>query len=331
MLKKALPTLVLAAAVLGVALLASQSPRARFSNLQLPADSFDEVYLQMKTGSAEKCLVGGRGRTTSKRSEGDVGKASWRCRATDALPASFLAESKLEPSFLFVPVTEVNDPAFPWAYERLHQKLPLPMPAMRWVHLFHNRQFRGLYLEVQLPARAYAAAGNLGRLELLAADPDQLICFDRKMRPLCPIYNLAVADGVFPEARGNDASRRLFALAAATMTSKERLFVLSDQDYGAIYPLPLPFSLRDVLPRDEAPYRDQRYARWWEASTGIAEVAGVTETASAPAVGADLENRQRAFVSSLTASCQVMDCDATVLAQRLGSSPSMVWLQGLGG
>lgn len=338
-LKKTLPNLLLAIVLLAVAWLATQSPRARFSNLKVPAEGFAEVYLQSEPGKADKCLVGGRGRTTAKRSEDKGGKASWRCRQIGEGPSIHLAESKLEPSYLFVPVTQVHDLAFPLVYDSLRQELPLPMPAMRWVHFFHHRQFQGLYLEIQLPARAFAAENQLGRVELLAMADNRLLCFDRKLRPVCPIYNLALADGILPMPLGNDASRRLFALAAA---GGERQFVLSDTDYRLLYPMPMPVALHELLPRDGL-YRDQRYRRWLD--DDAAEALAVTSDealavrhdavtpgdAAAPPSGDALAAFQLHLPASLAATCEVMTCDAESLLSSLERSPSLRWLRRAGG
>ena len=340
MLKKTLPTLLLATAALLAALWASDRPMARFSTLDVPEDpAIPEVYLQMKTASSTKCLVGGRGRTTSKRSEEDLGKASWRCRLEGPAPSTFVAQSKLEPSFLFVPVTAVTDPGFPTVYQSLRSQLPWPAPDMRWVHLYHNRQFQGLYLEVQLAARAFAAEQDMGRLELLAARGDELICFDRKMRPVCPIYNLAVADGVFPKPLPSSALQQLFSLTAAAAEAQdmtpERAFVISDGDvqdtaqieagerwdYTSLLPFPLPFSLHDALPSAAEPYRDGRYSRWFQDQP-------VDDEAPPPqALDDDTQAALTALPSSFAASCQVMECNADVLLQRLRGGPSLAWLQ----
>ena len=367
MLKKSLPTLLLAVALLSLAWLASQSPRARFSNLGVPADSFPEVYLQSKTGGSDKCLVGGRNRTTAKRSESKAGKASWRCRIEGGAPYTFVAESKLEPSYLFVPVTAVHDLAYPLVYGALRQHLPLPMPTMRWVHFFHDRQFQGLYLEIQLPTRAFAEAQQLGRLELLAVDGDHLLCFDRKLRPVCPIYNLAVADGVFPLPADNAVSRQLFALAGdgdsedgdsedgdaedgdsedgdsedgdsedGDAEGGERLFVISDGDYRVLYPMPLPVALHRLLPRQDV-YQDQRYRRWLDdGGEGDTDQDGAAAQVLASARRDLLANDalgalRRDLPSSLAATCEILECDPQALLARLETSPSVAWLQEAGG
>ncbi len=336
-MNKTLPTLLLAVVLLAVAWLAAQSPRARFSNLEVPADGFAEVYLQTDIGAPHKCLVGGRGRTTAKRSESQEGKASWRCRQVGEVPTTYLAESKLEPSFLFVPVTQVRDLAYPLVHDVLRHRLPLPMPAMRWVHFYRDRQFQGLYLEIELPTRAFAAEQQLGRLEVLATADSNLLCLDRKLRPRCPIYNLALADGILPMPIGNDASRQLFALTASS--DGERQFVLSDTEYRRLYPMPLPVSLHRLLPRDGL-YQDQRYRRWLDddaaaaldGSAAISEATTVGRAEPTPQTpGEALAALRLHLPASLGATCEVMVCDSDSLLASLEVSPSVHWLQQAGG
>ena len=335
--------LVLAAAA--VAWAAQHTPNARRANLRVPLDTFPEVYIQGDVDSDTKCLVGDRDATTAKRSESRLGKASWRCRveARPDAPSTFVADSKLQPSFLFVPVTDVEDLAFPLAYEAIRQGESLPLPRQRWVHLFYDRHFQGLYLEILLPGRHHAAerlevrlaselpsaedteeeAPKAEKLELLTVHGDELRCFDRKMRPVCPVYNLALADGVFPRPHYTPGIALLGALVA---DAPARTFVLSDARYDHLEPLPLAVDPGALLARE--PYVDQRYSRWQEIPGNPLEGELAERYRERLLTDPELLEVYRSnLTDSLTTSCAIMNCEPQVLWQRLSDGPVAHWLE----
>jgi hypothetical protein len=336
-------SLVLAAAA--VAWAASHTPNAQRANLRVPQNAFPEVYIQGDVDSDSKCLVGDRAATTAKRSESRLGKASWRCRTETrtGAPPAFVADSKRQPSFLFVPVTDVEDLAFPLAYEMIRQGESLALPRQRWVHLFYDRHFLGLYLEVTLPGRHFAAerlearvasepppptedeeeGPGAEKLELLSVRGDELRCFDRKMRPVCPVYNLALADGVFPRPHFEPGTALLGALVAA---SPARTFILSDARYDHLEPLPLAVDPGALLDRD--PYVDQRYQRWQEIPGD--PLAGELAARYRERLLEDtelLETYRQGLTTSLAASCAIMHCEPEVLWRRLSEGPVARWLE----
>ena len=309
---------------------AQQSRLARTAQLAVPQGSFPELYVQMDVGSdpgseRRKCLVSSRSGTTLKRSESRLAKASWRCWVTGSVGAPVVvADSKTEPSSLLVPHTAVSDLAFPLVYEVARNEESETWPRMRWVHFFYERQFRGLYLQIDLPGRFFAAEHGLGRPELLAVEGDRLVCFDRKMRPVCPTYVLAVADAVFPEPRRSTAGTMLEAL----LGEGQRTYVLSDVDYSRLEPFPIPVALAGVLETDET-FVDQRYRRWLDGAAEAGEEGRFPPSivaraaAEAPAIRAALE----AMGPSLDASCTVLECDAAAERERLSQGPASAWLE----
>ena len=330
---------------MGVVFWASESQMARFTNLRVPQNSLPDVYLQMDVGSRNKCLVSGRAGTTAKRSDSRLAKASWRCRTEqrEGAPPVYVADSKQRPSYLFVPFTDVHDLVYPLVYEEIRAGESLDLPALRWVHLYFNRQFAGLYLEVSLPGRFFASqrleARNAGlpeppshdetttevpepeRLELLGVVDDALVCFDRKMRPVCPIYNLAVADGVFPRPRMNDGIALLYQLSPPPAYH----FILSDESYETLEPFPIPTNLATLLPRDV--YRDQRYRRW--------QTPPAPPEALATRYGARLRDHEefvqehlQDLAESIQATCALLPCDGAAEVERLTSSLAAHWFMG---
>lgn len=328
-LKKSLAPVVTLLAIVGVVYLASHRRGARFANLDVP-EAMPAVYVQMDVGSREgsdfrKCLVSSRSGTTAKRSESRLAKASWRCRVEgEGWAPVLVADSKEQPSAIFVPQTLVGDLAFPLVYEVVRDAHDRPLPAMRWVRFYFERQFRGLYLQVFTPGRAFAAEHQLGRPEILAVSGDRLVCFDRKLRPVCPTYNLAVADAVFPEPRPSAGAALLHSL----LPEGVRTFVISELDYTTLEPFPLPVVLEEAMVPGE-PWVDARYRRWWEGD-GVAEPGASDELFEERAAG----NRQaireavEALEEILPASCGVQDCDPEAELERLRGSPAMGWLAG---
>lgn len=335
----------LAVALLLAAFWAPRSKMARLANLEVPNSSFASVYVQMKAdGRGGKCLVSGRAGTTEKRSDEGLAKASWRCRLVvqERQPLVLLAESKNEPSFVFVPVSEVEDPYYPWLYESLRSEAEGSLPPMRWVHLFYNRQFQGLYLQASLPGRHFAAQrlerrragaeGSAGeaapaeaeRLELLTVRGDRLTCVDRKLRPLCPIYTLAVADGVFPRPMSDPTTELLSWLLDTGSAGRSVSFILSDRHYDTLERFPLPFAAERWL--GDEPFRDGRYHQWQSAPDPAPEVQASLYS-RLEGVETELETLGKDLDASIRASCVVMGCDAAELSARLASSPSRRWIE----
>ena len=80
--------------------------------------------------------------------------------------------------------------------------------------------------------------------------------------------------------------------------------------------------MRRLAPPSAAePYRDGRYSRWFQ------DEPVDDETTSLQALDDDMQAVLGALPSSFAASCQVMDCDADVLLERLRGGPSLAWLQ----
>lgn len=343
-MKKLFPTVLFFLLLGGVMLLASQRQMARFANLAVPEGPFGAVYVQMDVGSTTKCLVSDRGGTTVKRSEARLARASWRCRVEgDSAAPTVVADSKEQPSFVFVPMTAVEDLGYPWIFEAVRRADGLPVPGMRWVNFHYNRQFQGLYLEIATPGRQFmmengrAALAQQGlteaghevpRPELLAVDGDRLVCFDRKMRPSCPTYNLAVADAVFPVPSSTPARtflRRFLDPSVFTFIIYETNEAYGT-DYGVLEPFPLPVALGRLLDGGEG-WVDQRYRRWRLDET---DVDAATESRyhdalldQRDAVAAELE----ALGASIDASCVVMECDALTERARLEESVGIAWVR----
>ncbi len=318
MKKNLLGTAILVFLALAAVYLGSRSSLARFANLRLPETSLRESYVQMKVGSSEKCLVTDRAGTTEKRSEDALAKASWKCRRPGE-DGALIAISKNRPSYLYVPHAAVDDLAYPWVYEVAREGEEELLPRLRWVHFFFNRQFQGLYLQVTLPGRDYGEKRGLGRLELLAVRGDEVVCFDRKMRPVCRVLTAAIADGVLPQPEVGEVAALLTALSPPAAST----YFLSEQQPGSLRPFPIPLSLGAVVPTAEDPYRDQRYRAWQT----LPEAPAAARQRLLERLGGRREELREHLADlgrAIAASCAVQTCEA---GGGVDDSPTLRWLR----
>ena len=171
--------LLLLLCVIGAGIITSRSRLSEFSNLQLPEVSFQQTYVQMNERSTNSCTVTDRAGTTVKRSETDRAKSDWECRQVGEAegPLVLLAISKKQSSYLFVPFTSVSDLLYPFVYEIVRTTQKLNIPRIVWTHLFLNRQFRGLYLQITLPGDKFSEEHRMGHLELMTVTGEYLVSY----------------------------------------------------------------------------------------------------------------------------------------------------------
>lgn len=308
---------LVAAFGLALALFASRTQVARLSNLELPPD-FAHVYVQFKIGDPTRCLVTDRDGSTADRAEGGLQPASWYCTRAGEGDEGLLTLDGQRTSSLFVPYEKVADPVFPLVYGAVAQVAgEPPLPPLRWVHLFVDRTYRGLYLQSVLPTREFGGAKELGELEMMVVDGNLLHCFDRKLRTLCPIYTSLVIESIFPQPKYPAGAARLAALLPAELP---RSFLLSDKGAESLRPWPLPFALPELVRTEGGtPYYDLRLQNW-------RPPAGSEETAL-PA-GLDGAAFASSLHAALAASCQVRGCDAAALGGKIDQSASLAALGG---
>ena len=320
---------------LGVAIFASRQGVGRMSNLALPGQ-FPEVYVQFKVGDASRCLVTDRAGSTARRSDDDLQPARWNCRASGPQGEALLALDGARASFLFVPYEKVVDPVFPFLYEDVRRDPSEPaLPRLRWVQLFVNRIYRGFFLQATLPTKDFFEEKQLGELEMLVVAGDELYCFDRKLRGLCPIYSGLVAESKFPQPAWPAGARELAALLPPDLP---RGFVLSDKALADLSladnqpagfrAWPLPFALPALVDAEAKPYYDQRLAGWRSPAERVS--AWPPSKAPGPALDLDPARIEQRLREALAAACAVRGCDADELGSRIAASPSLAALRGRG-
>ncbi|MEM9552924.1 MAG: hypothetical protein AAGC60_01595 [Acidobacteriota bacterium] len=343
-------TLALAAAVLALAVLASQTRLARLANLRVPDDGPPAVYVQNATGDPSKCLVADRAAVTTRRSEPTLAGTSWKCSWPTGADGALAALSGKQPARLFVPFEQVDDPIHPWLYEAVRevareagvyvdggvrdpdaQPLPPPLdasralvlPRARWVQLWVDRQFRGLFLELRLPGKRFADARALGRVEFLAATGETLLCWNRKLEHACTVYTFWVAEGMWPDPAWRDDTAWLASLLEGV--TPLRTFALAERAEPALLPWPLPLSLRRTLgAADDRRWSDPRFAAW-----APPEDAAPSRALRDALSALDVASRLGELEAILSAHCAVRGCDAAAAQARLAASRSLAALQAL--
>ena len=312
---------LLALVGLAAAWAASRSPLNQKATVQVPEEPFRHVYVQSKVGSADKCLVTDRAGSTVRRSEPELGRMRWKCRWSDGPDGPWLsALTGKEPSYLFVPEVAVADPAQPFVYEAVRALEDLPLPRVRWVHLFFDRSYRGLFLQIRLPDKRLMSKLELGRGELFSVDGTTASCWSRKLKPTCLLWNSAfIAEAIFPDPAWSPGLALLNDLMSETEL-KTRAFVLTELPKGEhhLWPWPLPVDLSRQLQGtgpEASPYRDQRYLRWSSSSVPALGSSATTQL--------DLPTAE--WVRSAMLKAAGADGEAE-MGSRLDRSPSLAWL-----
>lgn len=317
--------MLLAVIGLAAAWAASRSPLAEKSTTQVPDEPFRHVYVQSRVGSADKCLVTDRAGATTRRSEPDLSKARWKCHWSAGPEGPVLsALTGKEPSFLFIPESAVVDPAQPFVYEAVRGSENLPLPRVRWVHLFFDRAYRGFYLQIRLPDKELMTKHELGRGEFLETHGDSAACWNRKLEASCVLWNSAfIAEAIFPDPAWTPGLTLLHELLAAA-SLESRAFVLTEQPSDArhLWPWPLPVDLARQLRGSDSGagrYRDQRYVHWSRPS--------VTAMPRTDAAALDLPSASEARAALIEA---VGKEAGPSMTQRLDRSSTLVWLSSEG-
>lgn len=321
---KSSPLWVLALVALlgfGLAVFASRNTHlGRVTNLALGGD-FPEVYVQFKVDDANRCLVTDRGGSTADRAAPELMPARWYCDRTGPDRQGLLTIDGARASYLFVPFEKVADPVFPFLYEAATAAAgEPPLPRLRWVQLFVNRGYRGLFLQVTLPSRDFFEDKQLGELELMVVEgKNALSCYDRKLRSLCPIYTLLVVDSIFPHPKYPPVASRLAALLPPDVP---RAFLLSEKGADTLRSWPLPFAFQEMVPPAGKPYDDHRLDSWRPAAEA---------SAPAPWPGADdlsADDIAGRLAAGVAASCEARGCDPAPLFERIRTSRSLEALRG---
>lgn len=334
-------------AILLLAWLGSRSSLSRGSVEHIPAEPFNHVYVQAQIGEPSKCLVTDRAGATLRRSEPETAGARWKCTWLQGPDGPVLiALTGKEPSYLFVPQAAVADPILPLVYEKVRRQEELPLPRLRWVHLFYDRTYRGFYLQVRLPDKKWTAQKELGRAEILETVDQRAWCWNRKLRSVCAMWNEAfIAEAIFPQPATSPGLDLLGALLDAGRSERRqgRSFILGETPIDAHYlwPWPLPFDMhRQLAGADGArrdpdgvgsglSYSDARYGSWVAApEAGSVDWRGRLEAL----VGAPQESDPKAadFERAAAVTVQVGAAAASDdgMAERLAASPAASWLAG---
>jgi len=310
--------------LIGAGITASRSRLAEFSNLQLPEVSLQQTYVQMNVGSTNPCTVTDRAGTTVKRSETDRAKSNWECLQVEEAegPLVLLAISKKQYSYLFVPFTSVSDLLYPFVYEIVRTTQKLNIPRIVWTHLFLNRQFRGLYLQITLPGDKFSEEHRMGRLELLTVTGEYLVCLNENLRPICPVYSELIGSGVFPRPNLTDS----YAFLNSLLSQPSRTYLLPERNSQIVEPFPVPVVLAELIAGSSERYSDERYTSW-QIALNMRSYEKFDFSRLFNDKRPEVEKHLRELQLSIEASSGVMVFDPRLALRMLKESPTRQWLE----
>jgi hypothetical protein len=264
----------------------------RLSNLAVGGSEVPSVYVTLDPRVPGRCSVTDRQGSTDRRSEDPDARRVWTFLrgggdAESGNLAHWLVRSKQRGAFLLVPLFEVPSFAYPYFHQfaRDHGEA-VELPEVKWVRLFVNRIYHGLYLQVWLPSLGADPGGGGLRPELLMVEGARMACADTRLAAPCRVYPELVALGRFPESESpTEAEAWLLGLAPLD----ERLVVLQPTEPYAAVQVPMPVSLREEYRRvtgDALPvFLDDRFLAWGAGGPAPGSGASPGEPASPGAAG----------------------------------------------
>lgn len=169
-----------------------------------------------------------------------------------------------------VPAVDVPDWSYPFLYEFVRQRRPeLDLPEVRWVQLYSDRVFQGLYLWVELPFDKRKKDGGSGVLrELIIVRDNRSFVVNTRFSEARNLYVTAVADGKFPTMKPPSSE---IAWLARHSPNPETTLLMSNVPPFDLTLIPYPVALGQLYElknlRPATGFTDDRYRRWTEWSS----------------------------------------------------------------
>lgn len=284
----------------------------RRSNLDVGSSEVPSIYVQMDPSLPSRCTVSDRQASTLRRSDDPRQGQNWTFvrsngdRDSGNL-AHWLLRSKQRGTFVLVPLFDAPNWAYPYfhAFAREHGSAA-SLPNVRWVRLYVNRVYHGLYLQVWLPAATDGRGGALVA-ELLMVSGARMACADARLAAPCRVYPELVALGKFPqESQPTGLERWLFTLTAV----QERLAVLQPSEPYAATAVPMPVSLQEEYARIMGgpleTLLDERFATW--SAPGASEATASFPPTLKDALWAGWDSYRRHFEDAAATHCEYHQC-----------------------
>jgi hypothetical protein len=266
--------LAVLAAVVVASVNYSMSRSQRLTNLRLDQVGFPTKYVVFDKADRKRCFVVNRREATMRRSDDRQPGSKWHCRSfvgESGSRAWFLQSKRIGAGTIFViPAVDVQDWSYPFLYDFVRQRRPeLDLPEVRWVQLYMDRVFQGLYLWVELPFDKRKRDGGSGVLrELIVVRGNSSFVVNTRFMEARNLYVTAVADGKFPTL--NPPSSEIAWLARHVPTPETTLLMsnVSPFDLSLIpYPVALGQLYELKNQRPATLFTDDRYRRWTEWSS----------------------------------------------------------------
>ena len=262
---KWLPLSILA---LLAAIVAAKFSGTSTSNLQLRSPGIGATYISFFEGSKTKCWMSNRRASTLRRSDTRPRRSSYSISySSETTAPSILLSSKNEGVHLFVPCEKVLDWDFPFIQlELLNQLEQNSQCKPEWTTLFLSRRYQGLYLKTTMPYDLRKKHGGPDCRRAFVQCDDKgngLVTCSRLLWP-AEAFRRATADGQFPRLH---FGRHVHDWALHSLCQPSHLIMDCRPPYR-MFPLPLPFSLKDLMREFHGPntslpeFRDVRLSRF---------------------------------------------------------------------
>ncbi len=240
-------------AVLSVGLWRYRAEKRATGNLVLTSPGVSSTYLTVVPGNKGRCWLSGRRWSTLRRSDTRPQRPTFDYFVS--LPKKekndkpiFLLRSKVKGVHLFVPCEKVDDWDLPFLNEELAKELPQSsLCHMKWTTLFFERRYAGFYLQVKLP---FDLRKKLGGPESRRAivefnEEGEGIAVCTRLQWPAAYFRKAVSDGRFPTVY--KPKNHLLWLLHSFCPPVRSCYIMEQNPRFRLLPLPIPFSLKDIL------------------------------------------------------------------------------------
>jgi hypothetical protein len=235
-------------ALLLVWLFGGSTPAQRFVNMDVSSQDIPEQHIVFSKTEPGRCLLGGRDNSNIRRDEKKFGGKMRHCEVFSSKPnmrPTYLLRSRRSGTTFLVPAAQVRDWTYPFLYESLIEKYSLErLPRTKWVRLYVNQQFKGVYFQTSLPFKKLKEKlEKRPTEEIIAVHGGGLQVLNWHLMDGGRLLTSAVAEGKLPKfAEMVDGAQWLMSNRPYT----ELYGFVDENDVFTMSAMPTPVSLLDV-------------------------------------------------------------------------------------
>jgi hypothetical protein len=236
------------AALLLVWYLGDSTPAQRFVNMDVSSQEIPEQHIVFSKTEPGRCFLGGRKNSNIRRDEKKFGGKMRHCQVFSqetAIRPTYQLRSRRSGTTFLVPASELRDWTFPFFYESLIEKFSLEsMPRTKWVRLYVNQQFKGVYFQTSLPFKKLKEKlEKRPTEEIIAIQEGRLQVLNWHLVDGGRLLTSAIAEGKIPKFRElSDAQQWLMS----HRPYPEMYGFIDEADVFTMQAMPTPASLIDV-------------------------------------------------------------------------------------